>query len=529
MSDSDYKSLKRKIFERYLMDVPVVQGIQPVSFLISDMYHFLKSTNPTQDSSKIQTVLKAWVADPNVNTIPQPMLTSFMNATNYFGACNQTWLPITANDFAILPFRNWYDAGVYGEKLIDDNVELLVSNDPFAAKLLEMHKQAAKEVLPIAINPQKFYDSYGNQIQAPIAITLPSIYEPFSDELKKQGALDSSHSAYLAGLSSRCDTINDEERNILESYVKNIMTHTDLLIGGGTHPNFDVAKSAYFDVRHFQKDILSYVYAEKYSSFSDRIENIKMSLGNKIGYITITSAGVKMVDPVFEKNYVYLFHFISYIVNKISDGVNNSLPDKKELLAYKQTLNNFVNDIVDRFKNTIHVYLKAGMELPECKPMFIELLECTSHDYCELFIDVEPSASESFIVKPVPLYTDELLITYKSGKHFATTSKVPDISYSNKTYGLLDKDGNATRSNDKNSMYAKRNEDGYEYRIVTAMSFMQNGYRQYVNQVIGDDEYFKRQLEINKLIDGVGMTFDFIIIKINEVNESSTLYGVRCN
>lgn len=524
MSDSDYKNLKRKIFERYLMDTPVVQGIQPLSFLISDMYHFLKTANPTQDSSKIQTVLKAWVADPNVNTIPQPMLVSFMNAGNYFGACNQTWLPLTANDFAILPFKNWYDAGTYGEKLIDGDVELLVANDPFAAKLLAMHKQAAKEVLPMALNPQMFYDSYGNKIQAPVAITLPSIYEPFSDELKNKGTLNSLESSYLTGLSSRCDVIDNDNRLNLEKYIQTILKNNkdNLIIGGGTPSDFDVAKSAYFDVRHFQKDILSYVYGNNYAGFVDRISNVATMLGHKMGRkITSATPGV-LID-----NFVYLFHFISYTVNKISDGTINSLPRSIDT-SFNDSLNNFVTGIVQRFKDTIGSYQIQGLVMPQCKPMFTELLDCTKHDYCELFIDVEPSASEFFSVKEKD--DDTLHLSYQSGKHFNSPIGVHDVEYMNHIYGLLDGNGNNIRNTDGNinKMY-KETINGSNYRIVTAMSFMQNGYRNYVNTVIGDDDYNKRQLEINKLIDGIGMTFDFIIIKNNSSPMYSKLYGVRCN
>lgn len=515
MSDSDYKNLKRKIFERYLMDSPVVQGVQPLSFLVSDMYHFLKNANPTQDPTKIQTILKAWVADPNVNTIPQQMMVSFMNAGTYFGACNQTWLPITTNEFAILPFKNWYDAGKYGEKLIDGNVDLLVANDPFAAKLLEMHKASAAKVFANTeiATPKKFYDSYGMPIQAPVAVALPSIFDPFAEEMLQIPKNSTPNGyTYFPGLASRCNSIDSAEHAVLEEYIKDITNDTTLLIGGGANPGFDNATLAYVDVRNFQKDILANFYAGKISPFLSRLSSTKNDLSNKM--------------TMLFNNHHYLFHYISYIVNKISDGKNSSVSHPTDK-SYENALNTFALEIVRKFKDAVNTHnTTVGTPLPACKPMFLEILSCSTHDYCELLIDIEPTATESCKITPTT-NPDILGIEYSKGKLFNTTSPI-SVKYSNKIYSILYTTIDTIVQNTINSMY-KKTIGSDTYRIVTAMSFMQNGYRKYIKEVIGDDEYNKRQLEINHLIDGIGMTFDFIIIKINVDNTNSKLYGVRCH
>jgi hypothetical protein len=88
---SDYGTVKKQILHKYLVDVPTVANVRPHAFLLSDMYHYLKTT---KNGNTLRPLLRTWVSDLSNDFIPISTLNDFMHSP-YFGQCDQNLLSLT--------------------------------------------------------------------------------------------------------------------------------------------------------------------------------------------------------------------------------------------------------------------------------------------------------------------------------------------------------------------------------------------------------------------------------------------------
>jgi hypothetical protein len=508
----DYMKLKRSILERYLVNNPIAVNVAPESLLLSDLYQFLKVNNQVnRPLNQLQTIAKSWVYDPDAAGIETNLLLDFMRHPGYYGACNMEWFNSNKTEFLTAPFAVWNEIETgddfkVGEKYIDGSVNIVKGkNDAFSQSLLEMYRQNNKNMFDglkskygeIKVNGNKIeltensagipaYDPYGVPMGRIAMPLFPMIYDEFlaATDATKCKLDPNAECQYIAGALAYLTKVTSADRVSLNTYLDKVNAKDKTkLIGGGD----DVCDHVYNDVRNFQ----SKLYAHFYGPADKKDETLKQCTEHELTRLIKLISQGKLSEDGMDYIYHYVHYFMNYVCSATDKNDIVTAAADKNIFGDDKTVQDFTKKLLEAVsKKTSDIDFAAKITtLKSGKQLVRRILEkyIGKFDFYELQMDVQDGEKTGKLPKTfIPSDFTELI------------SKIDLIE---------------TDSDDAKSMH----------RIISGITFMQQVYGNYFTGKTTKPKNWEKN------IDCIGMTFDFIICRVNVSTGALPvkLYGAR--
>lgn len=582
-SKGKYIDLKKRIIEKYTRYNPVDSNVvgavvdlrsgnkkyNSLSYLRGDMYAYLKQC-PEYASLKpiqLQTYINAWLADPEFMNIDYDVLGGFISS-GFFGVMDENYLEIARRDFIEVPWqmsKSYYTCEPGKLCFIDDEPVLEGNPDEMAQALFEELKKQHEAIFGPKgktytdaldnVNNNKFenmqlYDAYGRPMEAISMPLTDSFYDPFYESLSGKEIFDfhSFGPMHLPDYAATYERVSDDEDKILNEYLKNLKTQNSdpaipegILIGGGNLTKENVLKFCYDDVRRLEVCLYAAAHARNYGVFMDALKKETERFNSIANELTSTPAGTGTQQEM--KNaavLTYMFHYVCYIFNHVTDNDKHTKDGNifaklnLDISSSKSTideLKNFADGIYKKLDDSIKTHdslFNDNTRVPK-KNMLNQILlsDNVTPIFYKLTIDLNHVNTSSDKLLYIAQSVDQINIKDTTSTTFYKNYK---IKYVNDNLNL----GDRSFDNSTYSMYPwSYSTSGVpsEYRITTALSFMQNGYRKFIQEHLKPEFETYKDL-IARSIDAIGCSFDFIIIKCcDEKNidpKNCQLYAVKC-
>jgi hypothetical protein len=502
---TDYLSLKKSIFSKYLSDVPKVTGIMPTAFLISDLYHFMKGHNggmlPPQ---KMQTIVRAWVSDPTSNAIPINVIQGF-TGSSYFGACNNEWLQTTQEEFIITPMRSWYDSGKLGLKWQDGEVTLQgVTNDPMAQQLFEDYKKMNEgmfaQIKAKGVTTNR--TPHGAIEPGVIMSVLGNVYDPFVEEVTTVGR-------------SECNTIScgyanlhalePIEENKVANYIDEILetnknNKQTFIVGGGQYGNSKTV-ALYKTLYNFERKLIEYSLKQsaKFEDWKNVFDSLMEFLYIKLDTLANAVQTLKYIlygDA--GKEFIYA---ISFVYNRISGTTDSRFKNNTEMNKYAT---NAIEQLIKKSEENSDVVKTIANVNNEIKStIYYDILIEGAVKISKLTFDLPRAKNNAENITKVEITDSDSLIVNSEWNYVNRVS----------TYELT----NTSTSNEINfDLFLSKDE---RYVFVSALNFMRQWYEHKAKSI--DDEVARNNFHTAVMC--IAYSFDFFIIDIN----TCAFYGVQ--
>jgi hypothetical protein len=491
---TDYLSLKKRIFSKYLEDAPKVTGILPTAFLISDLYHFMKGNNTASlPPQKMQTIVRAWVSDPTSNAIPITLVNGFLGSS-FFGACNNEWLQTTKDEFIITPLRSWYDSGEMGLKWKNGEVTLQGQPDEMAQKLFEEYK---------AMNNKMFTQIETKQLQSNrtpngaidpgvIMSILGNVYDPFVEEITTSARSDCN--TVSCGYATLHELTNVEAAEI-ELYMETIFeTYKDsnaLVIGGaGSSDYVDLYKKFYDYERKLIGELLK--HNESFDLWQTTFDKMCDEL---ITFYNDFDSDIQMTKTMnYEKHSRKFIYAISFVFNRIASMKKSRFEDNEKMHNYAINKIREVFNYVDNNKNDMKKILNDYVNKID-STIYYDALYYGKPHISKLTFDIH----DTIMIKKMSVNDDDLKVETHNGS----------FTYMNNIATITDDTEMITYPIYKNKNYV----------LVGTVNFMHKLYDHECTNELTEEA----KKNMYNAIMCIAYSFDFFIIDI----EKCTFYGVQ--
>lgn len=539
MSNAKYGKLKRSIIEHYLNFYPKDQNITAIGYLTGDMYGYLKQCDKFNklSPSQIQTHVAAWVRDPSYDGIGYDLLKDFMGQKRYFGAFDGNLVELAKREFIEAPFslsKSWYQCEPGKLCFQDGNVDLQGEPDEFAQKLFQTLKdqndKLFDEYKAVDYTTMPMYDATGAPLH-PIAMPLlaPITKDPF--EFEGPDFDWNAEEQYLPDYIAKISKVTDAEQDCLDRYMEFLETENNdatrnpdgILIGGAVVDYTHIIKAVYHDVREFEVQLYAAHHHSNAGIFGEIIASEQERINQIYGKLAATTSPAKIVDIL-----TYLYHYTAYIFNHIADDKgqmvfsNGGIPpttgcDYSALTTFCQNIYNLLT-----VETTNH-----GTEFTSVnkKNLLNQVLFSCKKAFYDIHLDVDGPVTSSQKISFSRLSDTQVQMASNGSSHIYKNTIQSYLHPAASTASSGGTEYSMYPSSVMPSMPPLRNCG--ELIITSALSFMQRGYLEYV-KIVDNSAFSTRREYFERAVDGIGCTFDFIIIGTSIGLANGKIYGVKC-